>query len=159
MVEILLNRYPTHLPYTNNKKAPNKYVKLNYQNVYNGKISRFSRNVLMENIHKYICKRIPQDLNIEEFPIKVSLDLYTVINYGDVRRNKNGNISWKPPKENYEPSWDLDNAATIWIKAGLDALKKNNVFPDDNIKYVNSIEYNFYPIKEFKERKIIMRIK
>lgn len=157
LYNVRLDKFPTHLPYTKNKKAPDKFVKINNQSIYNGKLNRFSRNNVIGELHRYICKRIPKDIKIKQYPISVTFDIHTVINHGSVRK-LGENIIWKYPSEEYVATWDIENLATIWIKAGMDSLVKSKVIPDDNVNFINSITYRYYPIEDFEHRYINITI-
>ncbi len=157
MVEIILENFPTHLPYTDNKKKENSYVKLNYQTIYNGKINKFSRAILMNNMHKYIISRLPIDVVSLKFPLKIHLIFNTVVNHGLIqRRFTQGNYKILCPelKEDYSPSWDIENLAAIWRKAINDSLTIFGIIPDDNINYVNTNSHTLNIIKDFNERSI-----
>ena len=158
MIEIRLKEFPTHLPTTNNKKAPDKYAKLNYQSIYNGSINRFGRANLMNALHSYFMSKINKKYKIKNFPIKIHYIIKTVINHGDIRRNKNGKISWKYPSKNYIPTWDIENLANIWIKGGNDSLTKAKIIPDDSVEFLLGTSHEFIQVNSFKDREIIIKI-
>lgn len=154
LVEFTLSKYPTHIAYTNNKKAPNKYKKINGQAIYNGSLQMFARKIAINNIHEYILENVPET-TITEFPIKVKYTIGAPLNYGDVsRRKKEGSyyISWKPYSENYEPSSDLDNMSYIWTKAIQDCIVKAGIVPNDTLKYITSFEVEYKEIRELENR-------
>jgi hypothetical protein len=160
-ITIELNEFPTHIPYTKNKVAPNKYCKINNQSLYNGKINRQSRAVFMENMHKYILNNLP-NIKLTEFPIWVSLDFYTIINHGSIqRRMKDGipQILYPEVKEGYVPTWDLDNLATIWRKAINDSLTHKGIIPDDNVAYIQKNSDTLHFIEDVRQRKIVITLK
>ena len=57
MNKIILEKFPTHVAKTDNKVAPNKYWKINSQGVYNGAIQRFTRAIIIKNMHEYIISQ------------------------------------------------------------------------------------------------------
>lgn len=155
---IIINEFPTHIAKTNNKVAPNKMVKINNQTIYNGSLNRFSRNIVMNNLHNYILKQIKPYkkgfLNESRvYPIDINLIFYTVENHGSISM-RNHKICWKYPKKNYLPNWDIENLATIWIKAINDSLVIGGFIPDDNITYINKISYKYKKVKNLEDRKI-----
>lgn len=157
MITISLKKFPTHLPYTKNKKAPDKFAKLNFQSIYNGSINRFARATLMENLHKYVFGRIKMKNPKLIYPVKIKYTFKTVINHGDISR-RGGKIIWKYPKEQYVPGWDIENLANIWIKGGNDALVKAKVLKDDSIQYVSGTSHEYVEVSNFEDREIIIEI-
>lgn len=159
MILLTLNQFPIHLAYTNNKKTVNKYAKLNYQSIYNGKINRFARATLMDNLHKYIeFEILSQKVKKIKltYPIKLHFEIHTVINHGDISLRK-GVLNWKKPDKDYKATWDIENLASIWIKGFNDALTISKTIPDDNVQYIKSISYEFIPVEELTDRKIVVR--
>jgi Holliday junction resolvase RusA-like endonuclease len=157
-----MKEFPTHLPYTNNKVAPNKYIKINGQSIYNGKLNRFSRNILIGNMHDYLMNNLT-NIKITDYPIRVELIINTVINHDLVQRRFNKKINefivnWKKPEDNYKPSNDIDNVSWVWIKTFFDALHKSGVIEDDNLRYIKGYSVDFNEVKEFIDRSLIFKI-
>ena len=92
MIEIRFPNFPTHIPITKNKKAPDKYVKVNAQGIYNGAIARFGRSIAVRNLHSYFLHFIPKGLKIDNVT-KIKYIIKTVINHGDISR-RNHKIIW-----------------------------------------------------------------
>jgi hypothetical protein len=163
-MNIILNKFPTHLAKTNNKVKANKMQKLNGQSIYNGAINRFTRAKIMENMHNYLIgafmphKEVLQECLEEMYPIEPEIHIHTVINHGDISM-RSGKICWKPAEPDYEPRWDIYNLASIWIKAIEDALSKSGIIPDDNVKYIRGGRYKFTEVKDIEDRKIIIKFK
>lgn len=154
------------LAYTR-KNSPDVYYKINNQSIYNSAIRGHSRRLFVGNMHEYIKNEIksqikPQHITnlsiIKKFPVKLEFTFYTVVNHGGVRL-QNESIHWKEPAESYQPNWDIENLATIWIKVFNDVLVELCIIPDDNVKYVKGISYTFVPVKSFDKRKIVVNIK
>lgn len=161
-MKIIIKEFPTHIARTNNKVAANKMIKINNQSIYNSNLNRFARNIVMDNLHNYLSKLFKPYLSIYKreppaFPLKITVNFYTVINHGSISM-RSGKLCWKYPKKNYIPNWDIENLATIWIKAICDTLVKCKFFPDDNVKYLSSISYNYYEIEKLEDRKIEIEI-
>jgi Holliday junction resolvase RusA-like endonuclease len=161
-VEIVIPEFPTHMAKTDNKYAPNKMIKLNNQSIYNGALNRFARAIVMNNMHEYLASHLEPAL--EEFrksmvvyPVCIHLEVHTVVNHGSISMRK-GKTCWKPAKEDYVPEWDIENLATIWIKALNDTLTKTGFLSDDNIKFVDCVGYKFKPVNDINERKLIIKI-
>lgn len=157
MITISLKEFPTHLPYTKNKKAPDKFIKLNFQAIYNGKINRFTRAILMDNLHKYVMSQVPKKTRVSHYPVKIEYIFKTVINHGDISR-RNGKLIWKYPSNKYVPGWDIENLANIWIKGGNDALVNANVLIDDSVNYVLGTSHEVQFVDDLKDREIIIKI-
>jgi len=158
MIEIIISEFITHVAKTDNKVADNKFIKINGQAIYNGALQRFSRAIVMNNMHSYISSYLePYRGLLIDYPIKVTYEIHTVVNHGSIALRK-GLISWKPPGVNYKPNFDLDNALGCWSKAGNDALVQNNVIIDDNTSIIRELSYKFIPVDNINDRKIIIKI-
>lgn len=153
-MKIIFKQFPTHIAKTNNARAPNKYVKINNQSIYNSNLNRFSRNIAVGNLHKYVIDIIPKGFKAPT-PSKIHFVFKTPINHGSISR-RNGIISWKPAKESYIPNWDIENLATLWVKVINDGLVKSGALPDDSVRYITGISYEFLPVENLKDREIIV---
>ena len=131
---IVIPEFLTHVEKTDNKVAPNKFVKINNQTIYNGAITRFTRN-----------------------PVKIKFIIKTVLNHGSISR-RNGKINWKKVGKNYVPNWDIENLSSIWIKCINDVLVKKRILVDDNVKFIKKISYEFEEVDDISEREIIVEI-
>lgn len=161
-MKIILKEFPTHIEKTNNKVAPNKMLKVNNQAIYNGYINRFTRNIVMSNLHNYIkdVLKLYKPLILKEticYPISIKIIIYTVKNHGNISM-RNGKLCWKPAKIDYKPNWDIENLASIWIKAISDSLVQIKILPEDNIDYINKISYEYREIEDIKDRQIVIKI-
>jgi len=154
-IVITYDEFPTHAPKTNNKKAPNKYIKINGQSIYNSNLNRFARNNVMRFMHDYLISGLPRKLGMT-FPIEIELIFYAPINYGTVRRFK-GEIRWIPPKSNYKSNWDIDNQQ-IWGKAFNDALQISKKIPNDSVSFISSVKTRYVEVKDFNERKLEFKL-
>lgn len=159
MSSIILNKFPTHIEITNNKTKPNKWMKINSQSIYNGMLARFARAIAVKNMHGWIKDQLKDVVFPElEFPVQLQLDIYTVINHGDISRRK-GEIKWKPPAENYKPNFDEDNLSYIWIKCIKDVLSQLEFWPDDNIQYCLGTNSMIHFVDDIEDRKIEISFK
>ena len=161
---IKIEKFITHIPKTNNKIAPNKYIKINNQLIYNSNLNRFQRNIVVNNLHDYLINYINKELpKLTNPPYQISLDIYAPINYGTVSRRKRKDIpyiSWKYPEKNYKPNWDIDNLGDIWLKVFKDALQLSEVLENDNVTFVKiNGPTIFHKIENFDNRKFIFKIK
>jgi len=145
-------KFKTHV-----KQSANKWKKINGQSIYTGAHHRV-RHLFMEQINSYLTMFIsPINGMLTEYPLEINVKIYAPINYGDVKRLR-GKISWKKPEPGYEPSWDLDNFAWIWIKGMQDVLQKQKVLPEDTVKHIRKVSYEFIPIEELEDRKMELMI-
>lgn len=151
---ITLKYFPTHIERTQNKIKSNKFIKINNQSIYNGAITRFSRAIVINNIHKWILSELQdQDLPKINDPVKLVLRFYTVRNHNTIKRIKE-KIQWKPPEDNYIINWDEDNLRGIWEKTIKDCLTKLGVWPDDTAYYCRGIDSEIIFVDHIEERKI-----
>lgn len=154
MNKIILSKFPIHIEKTKNKIAQNKYIKINNQNIYNGYLSRFTRAIVVKNIHNWIISKISKELLPKiENPVILTIDIYTVINHGDISM-RNGHILWKPRLNEYIPDWDEDNLRMIWEKCIKDSISILKIWPDDNVYYCRGIKSMVYFIDNLEDRKI-----
>lgn len=163
MFIISISNFPTHIAKTNNKTKSNKMIKVNNQAIYNSNLNRFSRNIVMKNLHNYLIKEIKpyKETFLRESyrpPFEIEITIFTVINHGSISM-RDHKISWKYPTEDYIPNWDIENLATIWIKAICDSLVMLKIIPDDNISYINKISYKFKEVENLTDRKLVIKIK
>lgn len=157
MLEFIIKEFPTHIAKTNNKVAPNKMIKINNQAIYNSNLNRFARNIVMSNMHNYIKSQLmPYKPFIKKSKkqfksLSIHLEINTVINHGSISMRGN-KLNWKKAMGNYVPNWDIENLATIWLKALIDSLVQIGLIPDDNVKYVKKISYEFKEIEMLEDR-------
>lgn len=158
-MRIIIKKFPTHIAKTRNKVAPDKFIKVNNQSIYNSNLNRFARNIVMSNLHSYLEPILkPFKGCFRDFPVKVTVSIYTVKNHGSISR-RGGKICWKPATKTYKPNWDIENLATIWIKAINDSLTKEGIIPDDNIMFIDEIRYKYHEVSHIDKRKLIIEIK
>lgn len=157
LIVLELNRFPTHIEFSKGKNP--RFVKVNYQNIYNGRINEFSRALMVRNLHSFIEGELPRGVplgnNLEE-----EIEIYTVVNHDSISRRKQAgvyNILWKPASLDYIPRWDIENLASIWSKVINDTLIELNYLENDTIHYITSIKYNFIPIEDLNDRKILIK--
>lgn len=154
-MKYILNEFPTHVKRSRNKIKEDRWWKINSQGIYNGTIQRFTRAIVIDNIHQYILGQLKsQDLPALVNPVQLVLRIYIPINYGNVSRRKNGDISWKPPGKGYIPSNDEDNISWIWNKCIKDCLTKLQVWKDDTIQYCVGTDSKVIFIDNLEDRRI-----
>lgn len=152
--KLILSEFPTHIAKTDNTTKVNKFWKINSQGIYNGAIHRFTRAIVIKNMHTYIFDQLSkQDLQRITDPVILKLDIYIPINYATVRLTKKG-ISWKPPAEDYQATNDEDNVSWIWNKCIKDCLTLLDVWPDDNLMHCRGTSSQVHFIDDLNNRKI-----
>jgi hypothetical protein len=160
MVSAIKLEFPefiTHIP--QNKKL---WVKIGYNKIH-ASAHFATRAALVAAMHGYIEKHIPPNLTIQG-PVETKLIVYAPINFGSVkmtlsRQTGRRQISWKPALPNYKPNWDIGNLALVWLKSLDDVLIKKGILPDDTIEYIQRTSYEFRPVKDFKDRKLVYELK
>lgn len=149
-------KFITHIP-----QSKNKWVKIGYNKIHSG-IHYSARASLVAAMHGYIEKHIPEDLTIEG-PVETHLEVHVPLNYGSVKlkteeKNKK-TIQWKKARHDYVPNWDIGNLALIWLKCLDDVLIKKGILPDDTVQYLKKTTYEFIPVEELTDRKLVYNIK
>ena len=153
LYKVTIPEFKTHV-----QQSANKWKKINGQSIYTGAHHRV-RQKFVEDIHAYLKEHIGENENvlIKESPVEIQVKIHAPINYGDVRRMR-GKICWKTPAENYEPTWDLDNFAWIWIKCIQDVLQHQNIVSEDTVKHIRKVSYEYIPCETLDDRKIEVTI-
>jgi len=158
---VVYPKFPTHTPITDNKKAPDKYRKINGQSIYNGGLQHYQRAIAVNWLHQYLIDNQKEYFKylrrvLTEYPVKIELFFHAPLNYGTIRRLK-GNIIWYPAKEDYEPNWDIDNQ-WIWLKLFSDVLQIAEILPKDTVKYIVSQQTTFVETSDLEDRKLVFKI-
>lgn len=138
------------------------YIKINF-NTLHASPHYTIRQTMMRDLHTYIEENLPKDINLLNKQYLTKLDIYIPINYGTVsyRKDKVTNIrklSWKPPKINYIPNWDIGNIAIVWLKAIDDVLISKKMLQNDTVSYIKGASYEFHEVSHIDERKIIYQL-
>ena len=151
-LKIEIPNFITHVAKTNTK-----YVKINGQRLYTG-MNHHLRALIVRRMHRYIQQWIPNGLDIRKMaPLKIKLEVHSVINHGDIRMYK-GDLRWRPPKKDYKPKWDVDNL-WIWIKSFQDTIVEMGLIDDDNCDIIpNTGEIEFIPVPTIEDRKLVFII-
>ena len=147
----------THIP-----QSKKLWIKIGYNKIH-ASVHFSTRAALVAAMHGYIEKHIPENLTIEG-PVETVLKVYAPINFGGMKMivdktTGKRKISWKPATADYEPNWDIGNLALIWLKCLDDVLIKKGVIPDDNVRHLRKTSYEFIPVIDFKDRKLVYQIK
>ena len=171
LYQIKYPKFISHVAITNNKTAKNKYVKINANLIYSGNLHPQSRKVAVHNMKKFLRDSFDfTNIKIKDFPIQIETIVRIPINYGDVRRKSNGEISYKEAKPDYEPKWDVGNYGYLWSKIFLDLLQEKNttdtddvirlgIIPNDCVKYVKTEgPFDWEQCDSFEERELIFNI-
>lgn len=119
-------------------------------------MNHFTRNKIVDQIHKHVSKFISGKLDVDNEKLKVSVDYYLPINYGDLRWNKKENKAKLVQKEQSTP-WDLDN---LWVyhKCIQDTIVECGLIPKDDVSLIVSNESNFIEVVDMEHSKIVLRI-
>lgn len=156
-IKLEFPEFITHIPV--NKK---NWVKIGYNKIH-ASVHYTTRAALVAAMHGYIEKHIPDNLSIDT-PVETKLTVYAPINYGVMKMIKDKETgrrktSWKPAADDYKPNWDIGNLALIWIKCLDDVLIKKGILPDDTVEFLRRTTYEFVPISNLKNRKLVYKIK
>ena len=156
-IKLEFPEFITHIPVS--KK---NWVKIVYNKIH-ASVHYTTRAALVAAMHGYIEKHIPDNLSIDT-PVETKLTVYAPINYGVMKMIKDKETgrrktSWKPAADDYKPNWDIGNLALIWIKCLDDVLVKKGILPDDTVEFLRRTQYEFVPISNLKNRKLVYKIK
>ena len=156
-IKLEFPEFITHIPVS--KK---NWVKIGYNKIH-ASVHYTTRAALVAAMHGYIEKHIPDNLSIDT-PVETKLTVYVPINYGVMKMIKDKETgrrktSWKPAADDYKPNWDIGNLALIWIKCLDDVLIKKGILPDDTVEFLRCTQYEFVPISNLKNRKLVYKIK
>jgi hypothetical protein len=160
MVSELKLEFPefiTHIPV--NKKT---WVKIGYNKIH-ASVHYTTRAALVAAMHGYIEKHIPPNLTIQG-PVETRLTVFAPVNFGTMKmivdkETGKRRVSWKPAIKDYKANWDIGNLSLIWLKCLDDVLIKKGILPDDTIDHLQRTTYEFVPVTQFADRKLVYHIK
>ena len=157
--KIILDKFPTHIAITNNVKAQNKFMKINNQSIYNGKLHTFSRATAISNMHNYINDAISKtSITKIDYPVQLVVRIYTVINHDCIKRYKD-EIHWNAPKADYVPRWDEDNLRSIWEKCIKDCITRAGIWEDDIVTNCRGVDSLVEFVDDIEDRRIEISFK
>lgn len=114
-----------------------RYWVVNNQDLYNGKVNKFGRNVRMnqlkEEIYRAIINTNIQISTFEDFPIKIELFIYT-----------------------QTMSVDVDNKGVCYHKAFQDLLTSLQLIPDDGGEYLNDCSRTKWIKSDLNQMKFVI---
>lgn len=156
-IKLEFPEFITHIPV-----SKNKWVKIGYNKIH-ASVHYTTRAALVAAMHGFIEKHIPNNLTIKA-PVETKLTVYAPVNYGVMKMIKDKvtgkrKTSWKPAADDYKPNWDIGNLALIWLKCLDDVLIKKGILPDDTVEFLQRTTYEFVPVENFKDRKLVYQIK
>ena len=156
-IKLEFPEFITHIP-----QSKNKWVKIGYNKIH-ASAHYTTRAALVAAMHGYIEKHIPNNMTIKT-PVETKLTIYAPVNYGVMKMIKDKvtgkrKTSWKPAADDYTPNWDIGNLALIWLKCLDDVLIKKGILPEDTIEFLRRTTYEFVPVDNLKDRKLIYNIK
>lgn len=160
MVSELKLEFPefiTHIP-----QSKNIWIKIGYNKIH-ASAHYTTRAALVAAMHGYIEKHIPENLTIQG-PVETHLTVYAPVNFGAMKmildkETGKRRVSWKPASKDYKPNWDIGNLALIWLKCLDDVLIKKGILPDDTVEFLQRTTYEFIPVSDFKNRKLVYKLK
>lgn len=133
-----------------------KRIIIKGQDMYSGVLNEFTRAKIVNELKtdyknklEFIDGIANVDLlfNIEEFPVRIELELIdTIRNHYDRTQKGNG------------IRWDVNNRAYPYMKTFVDFLVDELVIPDDDRLHVSGEGYDFTPCDKHEDRKLIFRI-
>lgn len=155
-IRITIPEFMTHV-----NKSKVKYIKINGQSIYNGRLNPFTRAKMVKQMHEYVRPYINKELKGRDlsrlYPLSIHLEFHAPINYGNVRLLKTG-ISWKPALPDFKATWDVDNM-WIWGKIFNDELTESGYIEDDSVSFVTSSgRVQFKEVADFRDRKLVFVI-
>lgn len=160
MVSELKLEFPefiTHIP-----QSKNIWIKIGYNKIH-ASAHYTTRAALVAAMHGYIEKHIPENLTIQG-PVETHLTVHAPMNFGAMKmildkETGKRRVSWKPASKDYKPNWDIGNLALIWLKCLDDVLIKKGILPDDTVEFLQRTTYEFIPVSDFKNRKLVYKLK
>lgn len=158
--KVLRFKFPliTHIAKTNNKIVANKMFKINNQAFYSQSLNRFSRAIVVENMHNYVISNLNTDVKGITKVEHILYEFRVVRNFNNIRFIR-GKLSWKKPDKNYDINWDVNNIADIWIKTGNDSLTLAGILKDDNASVINLTSYRVVFVDDIKDMTIEIILK
>lgn len=110
-----------------------KLWKVNFQDLYNGKIHKFSANAYIQKLKEYIMPYIEDNEFIKEEGLTLELRFFL------------------EPKSNWIHNIDIDNLQSLWFKSVLDAMK-GVIIRDDHPFLINSTKASVSFVEQSETR-------
>ena len=146
-LEFTIPEFISHVP-----QARLKMLKIGFNAMYSG-MHRIIRSNLKNSIKEFARPYIPGQVSMSKYPVKIHYTIVAPINWKAVSF-RGGAIKWTKPKKGYQPTWDIDNLAAIWVKILNDLIVEQGILPDDNVSYVQEVGYHWEECKDFEDREI-----
>lgn len=132
-----------------------KFWKLSGQDLWSGNMHHSVRAKINEQLHNHFAKFIIEQIKIEQNTKLIPFKPNERIQIHFLFKNR------------IEQSQDLDNMAILYVKTFLDTItqhsnsnqvniQKTSLIPDDNLRYINKITYEF---EECEEPELFITIK
>lgn len=125
---------------------------INGQAIYNGYVSKWSRNTMMKAVKNNFQSFIETMTPIKKHPMRIIMEIHDLVDDPLCK----GQL------------WDLGNRAFTYMKKYEDCLSGNKIqgkpttkqiIPDDNVLFITGLQYKFIPIDgEEQKRKLVFII-
>ena len=159
-ISIVFEKFPLFIPISKTRT-----IKLNYQNIYNGKWSNKQRANIIGKCHHYLeveymtfnnsdINRIINKVRKLEKPLTLEIEMHSIEFHGGIRMVNNKIVI---PKKYCK--FDVKNVIDIWGKVIPDFLNRKGFFIDDDIKNIDTIITRFKCIDDLENRFILINIK
>jgi hypothetical protein len=158
-------KFVTHVPYTDNKFARNKYIKIGGNSISNGSLQRFSRAVVKDNVTTELlpgvqllaasCRESGIDITKHKWGLTMVFAAH--LGYGStaLRFTKKGFVNGGGDDAT-KPNWDLDNQ-WIWTKFFLDACQKGGALDKDTVDRIVRESKEYKQVPTFEDRYLVFK--
>ena len=153
-------KFPSHVKRTQNKTAADKYIKVNGQSIYSGGLQRFSRAIVIENLHSILCEPLMlmkqvadlEGLSLREHAWRLNIVFGLHLGYGSVamRNTKNGRIVGGGD-DAITANYDLDNQ-WLWRKPFLDQAQHIGLLDSDVVTRISGLSEDWKKVPSFADR-------
>lgn len=159
MFGVRYDGFASHLPYTKNKFARQRYVKIGGNTLYSGSLNRFSRSNVVASGHDHLApgvKRLRSLIEMYEVdmdgPWFVRMTFGVHLGYGTVRQTigKRGHVIGGGDDVR-RANFDIDNQ-WVWEKLFLDTCVKGGLLPSDTVNVVQGSSKTFEQVPDFASR-------
>jgi len=137
----LVDRFNTPIVKNTRSVGTPNMKKINGQEFYKGVGNPIIRSKMIKEMKSFFRRHIKlaSPIGIEDYPIKISLDIYMPVDRG--------------------MDFDLDNLSWVYVKAISDVLVDCDIIINDTVEYItNTGECQFHIVEDSTKRKMIINV-
>lgn len=167
---LFFHRFPVFIKVADKARKTGlpRYIKINGQNLYNGKLNTFTKEKIHKELDIYVNPIIEFEKKIQqeecndnsyfnlEYPYIVNIEYGLPKNYAGIKMIKSKlNI---PKSKIIKQYFDLNNVNAFWEKYLVDKLTEFKILKDDNFNFIRGSIVNLNFVESYEDRYIKLRL-